>query len=125
MTSRKQPRGYLWPQVLVWLVIVGFSPEWLKIAEIAVTVVLIVAWNIKHLNRVPPQVKPVRDRYITQAVRQAVWIRDGGRCVQCGTTENLEFDHIIPFSLGGSNTKENTQLMCETDNKSKSNRYVG
>ena len=38
---------------------------------------------------------------IPQPVKVAVWQRDGGRCVECGGQENLEFDHVIPLALGG------------------------
>lgn len=52
-------------------------------------------------------------------VKLYVWRRDGGRCVQCGTNENLEYDHIIPVSKGGSNTERNVQLLCEHCNRTK------
>ena len=62
----------------------------------------------------------VKSRRISEEVRDSVWNRDGGKCVQCGSNENLEFDHIIPFSKGGANTKRNIQLLCESCNRAKS-----
>ena len=63
-----------------------------------------------------------RSRRISEDVRDAVWNRDGGKCVQCGSNEDLEFDHIIPFSKGGANTKRNIQLLCESCNRKKSDK---
>ena len=62
------------------------------------------------------------ERHITQEIQDKVWNRDGGKCVQCGSNENLEFDHIIPHSKGGANTYRNIQLLCEPCNRSKSNK---
>ena len=61
-----------------------------------------------------------KTRTITQKVKDKVWNRDGGKCVECGSNENLEFDHIIPHSKGGANTYRNIQLLCEPCNRSKS-----
>ncbi|MBI4394080.1 MAG: HNH endonuclease [Euryarchaeota archaeon] len=56
---------------------------------------------------------------IPQAVKEVVWTRDHGRCVQCGSQERIEFDHIIPLSKGGANTARNLQLLCEGCNREK------
>jgi Holliday junction DNA helicase RuvB len=56
---------------------------------------------------------------IPSEVRRDVWRRDGGKCVKCGSRENLEYDHIIPVSMGGSNTARNIELLCENCNRSK------
>lgn len=64
--------------------------------------------------------KAKRSRRIPQDVMDDVWRRDEGKCVQCGTNENLEFDHIIPHSKGGANTYRNIQLLCANCNRLKS-----
>jgi hypothetical protein len=57
---------------------------------------------------------------IPEEVRIAVWRRDEGKCVKCGSREKLEYDHIIPISKGGSNTVRNIELLCEKCNREKS-----
>jgi len=57
---------------------------------------------------------------IPSEVRREVWRRDEGKCVKCGSRENLEYDHIIPVSQGGSNTVRNIELLCEACNRAKS-----
>jgi hypothetical protein len=69
----------------------------------------------------PPESRPRREA-IPRLVQREVWQRDGGRCVECSTREKLCFDHIVPFSRGGSNTIRNLQLLCERCNLSKGNR---
>jgi hypothetical protein len=64
----------------------------------------------------------VNRELIPQDVMDKVWNRDGGKCVKCGSTKKLEFDHIIPISKGGANTYRNLQLLCENCNRKKSNK---
>ena len=63
---------------------------------------------LEHNRMIPPEVK------------LEVWKRDKGKCVKCGSTDNLHFDHIIPFSKGGSSlVAENIQILCARHNISK------
>jgi hypothetical protein len=68
----------------------------------------------------PVALRPVRRRIIPAAVKLEVWKRDGGKCVICGATDELHFDHDLPFSLGGTSvTAANVQLMYARHNLSK------
>lgn len=58
-------------------------------------------------------------RVIPQDVKIQVSVRDQGRCVQCGSAEDLHYDHKIPWSKGGANTVNNIQLLCGTCNRRK------
>lgn len=63
------------------------------------------------------------NRVIPSSVKQVVWKRDQGRCVTCGANDNLHFDHVIPFSRGGSSLiPENIQLLCARHNLGKHDR---
>ena len=66
---------------------------------------------LEHNRLIPPQVK------------LEVWKRDKGKCVICESTDNLHFDHIIPFSKGGSSlVSKNIQLLCARHNIAKRDR---
>lgn len=64
-------------------------------------------------------------RHIPQATKIAVATRDGGRCVRCGSVDDLQCDHVTPFSHGGTADAGNIQLLCGRCNRSKGNRYAG
>lgn len=57
---------------------------------------------------------------IPSEVRREVWRRDEGKCMKCGSRVNLEYDHIVPVSKGGSNTARNIELLCQDCNRTKS-----
>jgi len=66
-----------------------------------------------------------RRRIIPTPVKIEVWKRDRGKCVICGATDELHFDHILPYSRGGTSLKsENVQLLCARHNLEKGDRIV-
>ena len=80
---------------------------------------------IAYHNRViSEKLDSAKTRHIPEHVRLEVWQRDGGKCCRCDATDYLEFDHIIPFSKGGSNSDKNVQLLCRRCNLAKSDEIV-
>lgn len=77
--------------------------------------------------------RPIRERFVLEdaelpanrliptEVKVAVWKRDHGKCVLCGSQKNLHYDHDLPYSKGGSSiTVANVRLLCATHNLKKS-----
>jgi len=83
------------------------------------TITTLVRMNNRHIFA---QNSSDATRHIPQNVKIAVWQRDQGKCVQCGAKDYLEYDHIIPFSLGGASTVQNVQVLCRKCNLAKSNK---
>jgi hypothetical protein len=73
----------------------------------------------------PPPERPAPRRIIPTGVKLEVWKRDGGKCVVCGATDDLHFDHDLPFSLDGTSvTAANVQLLCARHNLEKHDSIV-
>jgi hypothetical protein len=83
---------------------------------LAIAAILSVRWRARA------SAGSVASRAIAERVRHEVWRRDRGRCVDCGSRARLEFDHIIPYSKGGSNTTRNIELRCQQCNRGKGSR---
>ena len=56
---------------------------------------------------------------IPYEVRTLVYERDRGKCQQCGTNQDIQFDHIIPVAWGGSSEPKNLELLCAPCNQRK------
>ncbi|MCC7452485.1 MAG: HNH endonuclease [Anaerolineae bacterium] len=76
-----------------------------------------------ELQRATMYVPSEPQRIIPTAVKLEVWKRDDGKCAICGATTELHFDHIIPYSKGGTSLKaDNIQLLCARHNLEKRDR---
>jgi hypothetical protein len=74
------------------------------------------------LEAAPPETLP-HTRMIPSSVKLEVWQRDKGRCVICGESDNLHFDHDLPYSKGGTSwTARNVRLLCARHNLAKSDK---
>jgi len=74
-----------------------------------------VLWPLMGRLSRQPRGRRVR-RVWTEEERRAILERDGWACVQCGATEDLEIDHVVPFSRGGACSVGNAQVLCRPCN---------
>ena len=69
---------------------------------------------------------PIKNsRYIPRKVKEIVYKRANGECENCKSTHNLEYEHIIPFAMGGTNDVSNINLYCSNCNKRKAIKDFG
>ncbi len=66
----------------------------------------------------------VRDNYGDKisdwrALAKEVKQRDGNKCVQCSSTEELDVHHIVPLSKGGRTVKSNLITLCKYHHEGK------
>lgn len=60
-------------------------------------------------SRTKERPKPIRNKML----RAKVFERDGGICAKCGRYDaKWQHDHVLPLSLGGSDTLENSETLC-------------
>lgn len=58
---------------------------------------------------------------ITREQRQEIIEKYGKKCACCGSTKNIQIDHIIAISKGGADDISNVQLLCRNCNARKGN----
>lgn len=52
-----------------------------------------------------------------QTVRETTKRNLGKICVNCGSTESIEYHHIVPLVLGGNDTESNMVALCHQCHK--------
>ena len=74
-------------------------------------------------EQAPPEKTPSPSRAIPPALRDEIFIRDGGRCTfvaadgaRCDSTWDLEIDHETPVARDGETTAANCRLRCRVHN---------
>ncbi|HEX9399401.1 MAG TPA: HNH endonuclease signature motif containing protein [Anaeromyxobacter sp.] len=84
---------------------------------------------VEKPRREPP---PARPDHVPAHVKRAVWNRDGGRCQWpvdgggiCGSTHQVELDHVVPRGRGGPTTIENTRCLCRFHNQLAARQVYG
>lgn len=71
----------------------------------------------KHRRRALESTPPGEGYRVGVAIWQALKV-----CLSCGMVGPVTIDHIIPLSLGGTNTVDNIQPLCNRCNSKKGNR---
>lgn len=64
-------------------------------------------------------------RAFPDSIKRLVYERQQGVCAKCGDKfpiEQMEGDHVTPWSEGGRTTVDNCQMLCKTCNRRKSNK---
>lgn len=86
-----------------------------------------VADFIEYISKLPQRNVETSDqasRTIPAWIQEFVFERDGRKCVACDSNNNLCFDHVLPFSKGGSSVHpSNLQLLCAKCNSEKSANF--
>lgn len=95
------------------LVLLLLAGPW-AVALAALTAVWLVPGRLRR-----PTMRRRRRRVWTEEERQFILARDGWACVRCGAREELQIDHVIPFSRGGACSVENAAVLCGPCNRAK------
>ena len=69
-----------------------------------------------------------RRRYLTAKAKAEIYWAQYENCDECGddvTLADIEWDHILPLCLGGSNDPENFHGICHTCHTAKTKKEAG
>lgn len=72
-----------------------------------------------QLTPIVVKTKKYSKKKISQGTQLKIFRRDGFKCKQCGSSNDLTVDHVIPESKGGEHNLSNFQTLCRSCNSSK------
>lgn len=81
-----------------------------------------------HYNTVMDKKKWQGSKWIRQEKRLAIYIRDGFSCAYCGrdlkdaAPQDINLDHLLPRSAGGTNEATNLVTSCKSCNCSRQDK---
>ena len=82
--------------------------------------------------RQAPKEEVASSRHIPDAIKRAVYERDGGRCTfadergrRCGETGTLEFDHVDGFARTHRHDVDGIRLLCRAHNQHAAEQIYG
>ena len=59
----------------------------------------------------------LKQQWTDPVFRRMVKSACGGVCYNCGTTEHIEYHHVVPLKLGGTNNISNIAALCNRCHK--------
>ena len=73
------------------------------------------------MSQPPPA---LRRMAIRKKRKQDVLSLDGERCLRCGSSSELQVDHILPQNAGGPGCWKNLQTLCRPCNQRKTDQHI-
>ena len=94
------------------------------------TVRLILDDDVSKKSGIYPYILTRDEKYVsirsfTDPTKHKIYEQQKGICVKCTehfSLNDMEADHITPWSLGGKTTEENCQMLCKNCNRTKSGK---
>ena len=91
---------------------------------------LILDDDVTNKKGIYPYVFTRKEKYLsirafTDAIKLKVYEKQKGKCAKCGKKfeiEQMDADHITPWSKGGHTTADNCQMLCKECNRKKSDK---
>lgn len=66
----------------------------------------------------------LRQEFTNSSFREMIKEKLGGKCVNCGSEENIEYHHIVPLRHGGTNNLGNIVPLCCSCHHNAHNKHI-